>query len=133
MRKITEIIVHCTATPEGKDFTVEDIRRWHKEQGFSDVGYHVIVYRDGSIHPGRPLDQVGAHCRGHNAQSIGVCYVGGLDSTGVKPKDTRTQAQRTALRQVVSLFEALFPKAHTYGHNNFAAKACPCFNVKTEM
>ena len=78
MRKIDDIIIHCTATAEGRDVSVADIRRWHKARGFVDVGYHYVVYLDGSVHEGRPLAQVGAHCRGHNAHSVGVCYVGGL-------------------------------------------------------
>ena len=73
MRTINEIIVHCTATPEGKDYTVDDITRWHKERGSKTIGYHYVVYRDGSVHEGRPLAEVGAHCKGHNAHSIGVC------------------------------------------------------------
>lgn len=90
MRKITEIIIHCSATPEGKDYTVEDINQWHKARGFKCIGYHYVIYRDGSIHNGRPIEQVGAHCQKHNANSIGICYIGGCDLTGKKPKDTRT-------------------------------------------
>ena len=82
MRKIDDIIIHCTATAEGRDVSVADIRRWHKARGFVDVGYHYVVYLDGSVHEGRPLAQVGAHCRGHNAHSVGVCYVGGLAADG---------------------------------------------------
>ena len=96
MRTINEIIVHCTATPEGKDYTVDDITRWHKERGFKTIGYHYVVYRDGSVHEGRPLAEVGAHCKGHNAHSIGVCYVGGLTADGRKAKDTRTLDQKKA-------------------------------------
>jgi len=78
-RKVTkEIIIHCSATPEGKDYTVEDIRRWHLKRGFKDIGYHYIIYRDGSVHVGRNKDLVGAHCEGHNAISIGICYIGGV-------------------------------------------------------
>lgn len=84
MRKIDDIIIHCTATAEGRDVSVADIRRWHKARGFVDVGYHYVVYLDGSVHEGRPLAQVGAHCRGHNAHSVGVCYVGDWLLTGVR-------------------------------------------------
>lgn len=90
-RVIKEIIVHCSATPEGKDFTVSDIKRWHLERGFSDIGYHYVIYRDGSVHVGRSESVAGAHCTGHNTISIGVCYIGGMDSTNKNPKDTRTQ------------------------------------------
>ena len=97
MRKINEIIVHCAATREGRDFTVEDITRWHKARGFATIGYHYVIYRDGSIHEGRPLEQIGAHCVGHNKHSIGVCYIGGCASDGKTPKDTRTPEQKEAL------------------------------------
>ena len=90
MREIKSIILHCSATPEGKDFTVADITRWHKERGFRTIGYHYVVYRDGTVHKGRPVEQIGAHCEGHNKDSIGVCYIGGLMTDGKTPKDTRT-------------------------------------------
>ena len=77
MRKITEIILHCAATPEGKDFTVADIDRWHRARKFNGIGYHYVIYRDGTVHAGRPVERSGAHCTGHNAQSVGVCYIGG--------------------------------------------------------
>ena len=79
-RNITEIIVHCAATPEGKDFTVAQIRQWHLERGFKDIGYHWVIYRDGSVHAGRSESISGAHCTGHNSNSIGVCYIGGCSS-----------------------------------------------------
>ena len=132
MRIIDEIIVHCTATPEGKDFTVADVRRWHKAQGWSDIGYHYLIYRDGSVHPGRGEAQMGAHCLGHNARSIGVCYVGGLAADGKTPKDTRTEAQKAALRALLKKLRGRYPGARIYGHRDFAAKACPCFDAKTE-
>ena len=111
MRKIDDIIIHCTATAEGRDVSVADIRRWHKARGFVDVGYHYVVYLDGSVHEGRPLAQVGAHCRGHNAHSVGVCYVGGLAADGRTPKDTRTARQRVALKALVQLLRLNFPGA----------------------
>ena len=90
MRSITEIIIHCSATAEGRDFGVADIRRWHKAQGWTDVGYHYVVRLDGTVQEGRALSEPGAHCKGHNAHSIGICYVGGLAADGRTPKDTRT-------------------------------------------
>ena len=109
MRKIDEIIIHCTATEEGKDFTVEDVRRWHVQgNGWKDIGYHYLIYRDGSIHPGRPIDQVGAHTSGHNATSIGVCYVGGLAADRKTPKDTRTPQQKAALIDLVRSLMLVF-------------------------
>lgn len=133
-RPIREIIIHCSATPEGKDFTVEQIRNWHvKGNGWADIGYHYIVYRDGSVHAGRPLRLAGAHTTGHNACSIGICYVGGLRADGSgRPKDTRTPAQRAALVALVKELKRLFPQARVCGHNEFAAKACPSFCVKTD-
>ena len=89
MRYISEIIIHCSATKEGLDFNVNDLRRWHKAQGWKDVGYHFVITLDGTIEQGRALEEIGSHTKGHNAHSIGICYIGGLDKNG-KPKDTRT-------------------------------------------
>ena len=131
-RTITEIIVHCTATPEGKDFTVDDIRRWHKEQGWSDIGYHYVIYRDGSIHEGRDVRYSGAHCTGHNANSIGVVYIGGVSKDGKTAKDTRTKAQKRALLQVMRTLRAAYPSARIFGHRDFAKKDCPSFDAREE-
>lgn len=131
-RRINEIIVHCTATPEGRDYTVADIRQMHKAQGWVDIGYHYLIYRDGSIHEGRNVDMVGAHCQGHNAQSIGVCYVGGVARDGKTPKDTRTQAQKDALIHLLMQLVCLYPDATIRGHRDFAAKACPSFDATRE-
>ena len=131
MRKITEIIVHCTATPEGRWHTVADVDRWHRQRGFFGIGYHFLVLLDGTIATGRPLWRVGAHCTGHNTHSVGICYVGGLDAQG-KPKDTRTPEQRKAMLQLIQLLKSVFAGATVYGHRDFAAKACPCFDAKKE-
>lgn len=130
MRKITEIIIHCSATPEGRDFTVEQIRRWHLQRGFRDIGYHFVIYRDGTIHSGRPVAQAGAHCLGHNANSIGVCYVGGVGIDGKTPKDTRTEAQKRSLKALIERLHRLYPGATLHGHCEYAKKACPSFDVK---
>lgn len=132
MRKITEIIVHCAATPEGRDFTVADIDRWHRQRGFRCIGYHYVVYRDGSVHTGRPEASIGAHCTGHNASSIGVCYIGGVKSDGKTPADTRTPAQRKALTELLGRLKAKYPTARIRGHRDFAAKACPSFDATAE-
>lgn len=132
MRRINSIIIHCSATPEGKDFTVQDIDRWHKSRGWQCIGYHYVIYRDGSVHEGRPVEQIGAHTAGHNAESIGICYIGGVDAKG-KPKDTRTPQQREALCRLVADLQKQYPGATVHGHNEFAAKACPCFDVKTDL
>lgn len=131
-RRVNEIIVHCTATPEGRWYDVIDIRRWHRQQGWSDVGYHYIVLRDGTLQEGRPVNQVGAHCQGHNSHSIGVCYIGGVATDGVTPKDTRTQAQRDALRALMVELRRIYPSARIYGHRDFARKACPSFDARSE-
>lgn len=130
-RYINKIIVHCSATPEGKDFTVSDIRRWHLERGFSDVGYHYIIYRDGSVNEGRPISMIGAHCTNHNTNSIGVCYIGGVDNKN-NPKDTRTKEQKQSLIELLTQLKKLYPEANIYPHSKFANKACPCFNAEVE-
>lgn len=131
-RTITELIVHCTATPEYRDYTVTDIRRWHKARGWSDIGYHYVVYRDGSVHEGRDVDLAGAHCQGHNANSIGICYVGGVATDGKTPKDTRTELQKVGLLSILYDMRKLYPDARIYGHRNFSSKACPSFDAKYE-
>lgn len=130
MRKINKIILHCAATPEGKDYTVAQIDQWHRARGFKGIGYHFVIYRDGSVHPGRPVEQAGAHCTGQNAHSIGVCYIGGVQADGKTPKDTRTAAQRASMERLVRELLAKYPGATVHGHNEFAAKACPSFDVK---
>lgn len=132
MRKINEILVHCTATPEGKDFTVEDIDKWHKARGFKKIGYHFVIYNDGSIHKGRDIEEVGAHCTGHNSRSIGICYIGGVARDGKTPKDTRTDSQKESLLELLKELRVKYPKAKICGHRDFAAKACPSFDAKTE-
>ena len=131
MRPINEIIVHCTATKEGRDFDVKDVRRWHLQRKFKDIGYHYLVLLDGTVQEGRPVEQPGAHCTGHNANSIGVCYVGGLDADG-KPADTRTLKQRYALRFLLSELRHKYPQATIHSHRDFAAKDCPCFAATKE-
>lgn len=132
MRKINKIILHCSATKEGQKFTVKDIDAWHKQRGFKGVGYHYVILLDGTVEPGRPESEVGAHTLGQNANSIGICYIGGLDASG-KPKDTRTDPQREALIKLVKELKAKYPGATVHGHNEFANKACPSFNVKDEL
>lgn len=129
---INEIIVHCTATPEGKDYTVAGIDKWHKARGWKGIGYHYVIYRDGSIHQGRPETEIGAHCQGHNDNSIGVVYVGGLASDGKTPKDTRTDAQKKSLENLLKQLKQKYPKAAIHGHRDFAAKACPSFDATKE-
>lgn len=132
MRKINEIIVHCTATVEGKDFKAADIDRWHKAKGWNGIGYHHVVDLDGTVEPGRPESEVGAHCLKHNKNSIGVVYVGGLASDGKTPKDTRTPQQKAALVKLLTELKRRYPNATIHGHRDFAAKACPSFDATKE-
>ena len=132
MRKITEIIIHCSATPEGRNVTTDQIDRWHKERGFKKIGYHYVIYLDGSIHVGRKEEEIGAHTVGHNANSIGICYVGGCAKDGRTPKDTRTEAQKNALCGLLADLVKKYPDASIHGHREFANKACPCFDVQAE-
>ena len=133
MSKIDEIIIHCSATPEGRDHSVADVTAWHRARGFRTIGYHYLVHIDGRVERGRPESEIGAHCLGHNARSIGVCYVGGLASDCKTPKDTRTPEQRRMLRELVKGLQRKYRGAKVYGHRDFAAKACPCFDVATEL
>lgn len=130
MRKITKIILHCSATPEGKDYTVAQIRDWHvRGNGWNDIGYHYVIYRDGTIHRGRPVEQAGAHTKGHNANSIGVCYIGGCAADGKTPKDTRTPEQTHSMHELVAQLQQQYPGATVHCHNEFANKACPSFKI----
>lgn len=135
-RPINKIIVHCSATPEGKDFTVDDIRSWHKQKGWSDIGYHYVVYRDGSVHVGRDVNRQGAHCADNNGNvgSIGVCYIGGCARDGKTAKDTRTDAQKTALLNLLTDLKKLYPQAVILGHRDLDkhGKMCPSFDAKKE-
>ena len=153
-RRITDIVVHCTATPEGQSLTVEQIRAEHiRENGWNDIGYHYVILLDGTIAPGRDVDKVGAHVSGHNSHSIGVAYVGGLEPQrpGMKykdlnAKDTRTDAQKNALLNLLMLLRKNYPGAKISGHRDFSPdkngdgiispcewiKDCPSFDAKGE-
>lgn len=132
MRKLTRIILHCTATPEGRHVDVATIREWHRKRGWSDIGYHFVIYLDGSVHNGRPVEKAGAHVSGHNADTIGVVYVGGTDAAG-KAKDTMNDAQETAFVNLVASLRDKYGALTLHGHNEYAAKACPSFNVKQKF
>ena len=130
-RKSTkQIILHCSATREGQDIRANTIREWHKQRGFEDIGYHYLIDLDGKIEKGRPEEMVGAHCTGHNSDSIGICYIGGCDKS-MNAKDTRTEAQKhTLLDLVYLLLENYHLKINNvHAHNEYAPKACPSFNI----
>ena len=133
MRSINEIIIHCSATREDQDITVETIRKWHMEgRGWSDIGYHFYIDIHGEIHKGRDIAKIGAHCKGHNRNSIGICYCGGVEADGKTPKDTRLECQKEALVAVLRTLKAMYPNAVIHSHNDFANKACPSFNATKE-
>jgi N-acetylmuramoyl-L-alanine amidase len=133
MRTIDKIIIHCSATPEGRDISTETIRSWHvKGNGWSDIGYHFVIELDGAVKNGRALHKMGAHTRGENAHSIGVCYVGGIDKNK-NAKDTRTDAQKDSLNKLISALMLDHSEASVHGHNEFSAKACPSFDVQKEF
>ncbi|MDE6269360.1 MAG: N-acetylmuramoyl-L-alanine amidase, partial [Muribaculaceae bacterium] len=115
----------------GQPFTRDDVDRWHRARGWQGIGYHYLVGLDGTVWPGRPESEQGAHCKGHNAASLGVCYVGGLDACG-QPADTRTAAQRAALDTLLRSLRRRYPQARIRSHRDFAAKACPCFDATSE-
>jgi N-acetylmuramoyl-L-alanine amidase len=133
MRDIKYLVVHCTATPEGKTFTAKDINLWHKQKGWSGIGYHYVIALDGSIESGRPEHQIGAHVQGYNDNSLGIVYVGGCDAK-MQAKDTRTLDQKTALIKLLKQLKLKHPKAVILGHRDFpkVAKACPSFNASLE-
>lgn len=144
-RQIDGIVIHCTATKPGQDLTVADVRKMHKQKGWSDIGYHYLIRLDGRIEKGRDVDIIGAHVSGHNAHTIGVCYVGGLDATG-KPYDTRTYNQKQSLLNLLKMLRVAYHKATIKGHRDYSPdkdgngtiepnewiKSCPCFNAINE-
>jgi|TARA_B110000908_G_C9953601_1_gene313634 N-acetylmuramoyl-L-alanine amidase len=130
-RKVNKIILHCTATPEGRDISAATIKKWHTDKGWSDIGYHYVVKLDGTVEEGRPVKRQGAHVRGHNKNSIGISYVGGCDAS-MKPKDTRTEDQVLSLDKLITNLLDRYPGSTLHGHNEFSSKACPSFDVQEE-
>lgn len=130
-RKITEIILHCSATAEGNNIKAATIKKWHLNNGWKDIGYHFVIDLDGTIEIGRGISKVGAHTTGHNTNSIGICYIGGCAKDGKTPKDTRTYEQKIALYKLVDDLLTLYPNAVVSGHYQWAAKACPSFKIET--
>jgi len=132
-RIVNKIIVHCADTPENKEFTIDDIRKWHvEENGWIDVGYHLVVHLDGTVHTGRDFEKVGAHCRGHNEDSIGICYIGGRDFSMEFAKDTRTEEQKESMLILLKYLKNIYLDAKIHSHSDFADKACPSFDATAE-
>lgn len=131
-RLINLIVVHCSATEQGRDFSAVDIDRWHRERGFARIGYHYVIRLDGTIEQGRPEAVVGAHCQGYNRNSIGVCYIGGLCRG--KPADTLNEQQLASLRRLITDLKRRYRGARVVGHRDLNPhKACPCFDVATRL
>ena len=131
MRTITLLVVHCSAVRPDQTSSAAPIDTWHRRDRHYKfgIGYHYVVRRDGQIEPGRPEWMVGAHCKNHNAHSLGICYEGGLDARG-QPADTRTLAQKLALLQLLEVLHRKYPKALIVGHHDLnPQKACPCFDA----
>lgn len=145
-RSISLVVVHCTATRVNVDFTQKDLLRCHRDRGMKCVGYHFYIRKDGYIWSTRPLDMVGAHARGFNAESIGIAYEGGLDEQG-HPADTRTEKQKYSMRALIRTLKKDFPIRRVCGHRDLSPdkngngvveasewlKQCPCFDVATDV
>jgi len=146
MRQINLLVIHCSATKENQSFTVQALENPHRKRGFNGIGYHYYIRQSGEVIKTLPLNRIGAHAKGYNRYSIGICYEGGLDKDR-KPKDTRTPEQRTALRRLVNELLARFPGCKVCGHRDLSpdqnrsgkiepyewTKQCPCFDVETEL
>ncbi len=137
MRDINKIIVHCSATQEGKEIDAAEINLWHLKRGWSGIGYHYVVLLDGTIEYGRSIYKQGAHVKGENEGSIGICYIGGVESERGSngkwiAKDTRTPEQKESLLLLLKTLKKMHPQAVIHGHNEFARKSCPCFDAYNE-
>jgi len=125
------IAIHCSATPPSLDVGEEWIRALHIDKGWSDIGYNVVIRRSGKIDIGRPLDAVGAHVKGFNSRSVGVCLIGGVNEAG-EPDANYSPEQYDALELTIRFLQATYPQALVQGHRDFpdVNKACPCFDVR---
>lgn len=146
MRKVDLIVIHCSATREDQTFTEQELDLCHRRRGFNGAGYHFYVRKNGDIKTTRPIEKVGAHAKGYNAHSIGICYEGGLDANG-HPKDTRTEWQKHSLRVLVKVLLKDYPGSRVCGHRDLSpdlsgngevepeewVKQCPCFEVSAEL
>jgi len=131
LKSVKYLVIHCSATPPQMDIDVSDIRRWHLDRGWSDVGYHYIITRTGSLQTGRGIDTRGAHVKGHNSHSLGICLVGGVDIEG-EPDNNFTSDQFETLHGLLGWLKNGFPDAKILGHRDFegVSKACPSMDVR---
>lgn len=121
MRKVTKHIVHCSDTLDGRECTVADIDKWHREKGWKGIGYHFVIYKDGSLHRGRLVDEIGAHCEGQNTESIGTCLIG---------RTMFTEVQYDTLRNLHETLKSFYPDIEAFGHHDFnPKKTCPNFDI----
>jgi len=132
MRKIDRVIIHCSATREGQDISVDTVRQWHLDRGWNDIGYHFYITIDGDVHIGRDVGTIGAHTLGHNNTSIGICYAGGVEKDGKTAKDTRTKEQEESLINLLFSLKEEYKDIEVFGHRDFANKACPSFDATSE-
>jgi len=137
------IVVHCSATPTALDIGATEIDEWHRDRGWSGIGYHGVIRRNGAFEPGRPLNQTGAHVKGHNYHSLGVCLIGGVDKHG-RPENNFTHEQFSCLRLTLKNWRTIAPQAEILGHRDLSPdidgdgvieawefmKDCPCFDVR---
>ena len=132
-RNIDLILVHCSDSYDRMDIGVEEITKWHTERGFNTIGYHFVIRKDGKIETGRNINIAGAHCRGYNRNSVGICYVGGR-SDDDKPIDDRTDAQKKSLAALIINLQAEHPGVKIKGHNELSvSKSCPNFDVQEDL
>ena len=130
-RNISLIVLHCSATRENQNFTIEQLEACHRARGFRTIGYHYYITKDGTLYPCRPEHTMGAHAKGNNAHSIGICYEGGLDEHG-RSKDTRTEAQKITMEELLHSLCLDYPDAEILGHRDLPGvhKDCPCFDTR---
>jgi N-acetylmuramoyl-L-alanine amidase len=130
-RATNHIVIHCSATRPCQDIGAAEIRKWHKARGWKDIGYHLVIRRNGKVEKGRAIDQIGSHVAGHNADTVGVCLVGGLNDEDWAPINNFTKEQWASLRSLLAELGKKYPKATVLGHRDFpqVAKACPCFDA----
>lgn len=133
MRDVNKLIVHCSASDDGDDIGVKDIRQWHIARGFKDIGYHFVIRRDGTLERGRDEEKAGAHAQGHNTSSIGICLIGGVEADKKELAEFNyTRAQMATLETLILKLMLKYPRAQVLGHKDLpgVSKACPCFDVK---